>query len=136
MEMEIRLSGGKRVDARFEGYLVRTDQPPLGGGGGTAPTPFELFLASIGTCAGVYVSGFCRSRGIPTDGIYIRQIAHTNLMTGMVDNIDLEIQLPDDFPDQYRESVVRAAEKCAVKKHLESPPSFSVRQVTPVLAPA
>lgn len=134
MEMEIKFSGGKRVDAHFEGKLIRTDQPVLGGGGGSAPTPFDHFLASIGTCAGVYVLGFCQKRGIPTDGISIRQVAHANRMTGMVDSIDLEIQLPDDFPEQYREPLVRTAELCAVKKHLESPPSFSVRHVAPAFA--
>lgn len=134
MEMEISFSGGKRVDARFGSYLIKTDQPALGGGGGTAPAPFEHFLASIGTCAGIYVLGFCQKRGIPTDGISLRQVAHTDPMTGMVDNIELEIHLPDDFPDHYREPLIRAAELCAVKKHLESPPSFDVRYVTPALA--
>lgn len=134
MEMEIVLPGGARVDAVFGGHRVRTDQPPYNGGAGTAPTPFEHFLASIGTCAGTYVVGFCRQRGLPTDEITLRQVAHTDPKTGMVDHVDLEIRLPDDFPEQYKDPLVRAAELCAVKKHLETPPTFSVRHKTQVPA--
>lgn len=126
MEMEIVLPGGARVDARFNGYTVETDQPPQGGGEGSAPTPFDLFLASIGTCAGIYVVGFCRQRGISTEGITLRQHTHWNRTLGMVDQIELSILLPEDFPEQYRAPLVRAAELCAVKKHLEAPPEFKI----------
>lgn len=71
MEMIIDFPGGAKVDAHFGSYTVKTDQPPAGGGEGSAPAPFEIFLASIGTCAGIYVLGFCRQRGLPTDGIRI-----------------------------------------------------------------
>ncbi len=131
MQMEIVFPGGAQVDARFAGYTIQTDQPPLGGGNGNAPTPFAHFLASIGTCAGIYVLGFCRKRGIPTEDISIRQSAQVNPATGMVDHIDLEIRLPEDFPEQYRSALIRAAELCAVKKHLETPPSFAVRTTSP-----
>ena len=67
MEMEITFPGGARVDANFGGMTVKTDQPVQGGGQGSAPTPFATFLASIGTCAGIYVLGFCQQRGIPTE---------------------------------------------------------------------
>ena len=67
-EFVIDFPGGARVDAHFGPYTVKTDQPPSGGGQGSAPAPFSLFLASIGTCAGIYVLGFCRQRGLPTDG--------------------------------------------------------------------
>ena len=136
MEMEIGFPGGARVDAQFDDYLVRTDQPKLAGGDSSAPTPFAHFLASIGTCAGIYVLVFCRKRGIPVEGISLRQVAHTDPNSGMVDHIDLEIRLPDDFPEQYKEPLVRTAELCSVKKHLESPPSFNVRHITPMLTPS
>lgn len=126
MEMEIVFPGGARVDARFGPYTVSTDQPPMGGGEGSAPTPFATFLASIGTCAGIYVLGFLRQRGLPTDGVRILQRMRSNPMTGMVGEIELEIQVPPDFPEKYRPALVRAAELCAVKKHFEQPPSFNV----------
>lgn len=126
MEMVIDFPGGARVDASFGPYRVETDQPPTGGGEGAAPTPFALFLSSIGTCAGIYVLGFCKQRGLSTEGIRIMQRVHTNPVTRMIGKIDLEIQVPPDFPDKYRESLVRSAELCAVKKHLETPPEFEV----------
>jgi ribosomal protein S12 methylthiotransferase accessory factor len=126
MEMMIDFPGGSRVDAHFDGYTVPTDQPPAGGGMGAAPTPFAVFLSSIGTCAGIYVLGFCKQRGLPTDGIRIIQRVHANPASGMVENIELEIQVPPTFPARYYDSLVRSAELCKVKKHLEHPPQFQV----------
>ena len=130
MDMEITFPGGARVDANFGGMTVKTDQPVQGGGQGSAPTPFATFLASIGTCAGIYVLGFCQQRGIPTDGIKIVQRMQTDRMTGLVGQIDLEIQLPPEFPAKYKDAVIRSAEQCAVKKHLEHPPAFNVTTST------
>lgn len=126
MEMVIDFPGGARVDAHFGPYTVNTDQPPMGGGEGSAPTPFAVFLSSIGTCAGIYVLGFCRQRGLSTDGIRIVQRVHNDPATRMIGKVDLEIQVPPDFPEKYHESLVRSAELCAVKKHLENPPQFDV----------
>lgn len=122
MEMMIDFPGGARVDAHFGPFTVSTDQPPAM----SAPTPFATFLASIGTCAGIYVLGFCKQRGLQTDGIRIVQRMHTNPLSGMVAKIDLEIQVPPDFPEKYLPSLVRSAELCAVKKHFEQPPQFDI----------
>ena len=130
MEMMIDFPGGSRVDAHFGGFTIPTDQPPVAG----APTPFATFLASIGTCAGIYVLGFCQQRGLPTDDIRIVQRMHTDRQTGMVGNIDLEILIPPTFPEKYRSSLIRSAELCAVKKHLENPPRFTI--TTQVIEPA
>lgn len=127
MEMIIDFPGGARVDAHFGPHTVQTDQPPTGGGDGSAPTPFAVFLSSMGTCAGIYVLGFCRQRGLPTDGIRIVQRVHSNPFTGMVGQVDLEIQVPPTFPEKYRPSLVRSAELCAVKKHFEHPPVFDIQ---------
>jgi len=122
MEMLIDFPGGSRVDAHFGSFTVATDQPPAA----SAPTPFALFLSSIGTCAGIYVLGFCKQRNLPTEGIRIIEKVHSNPMNGMVEKIDLEIQVPPEFPEKYRDSLIRSAELCAVKKHLENPPKFDV----------
>jgi len=122
MELLIDFPGGSRVDAHFGPYTVQTDQPPAG----SAPTPFAVFLSSIGTCAGIYVLGFCRQRNLPTDGLRILQRVHSNPISGMVEKIDLEIQVPPDFPEKYRSSLIHTAELCAVKKHLENPPTFEI----------
>ena len=126
MQMIIDFPGGARVDAHFGQFNVQTDQPVQGGGEGSAPTPFALFLASLGTCAGIYVLGFCKQRGLSTEGIRILQNMHSNPMTGMVDNVELEIQVPPSFPEKYRPSLIRSAELCAVKKHFEQPPAFEI----------
>jgi ribosomal protein S12 methylthiotransferase accessory factor len=126
MEMEIVFPGGARVDAIMGNLVVETNQD------GTAPAPFGLFLASIGTCAGIYVLSFCQHRGLPTDGIKIVQRVRSNPTTRMVEQIDLDIVVPPDFPDKYHDALVRAANQCAVKKHLESPPHFNVRTTVPV----
>lgn len=120
MEMVIEFPGGQRVDANMGSMIVPTDQ------NGTAPSPFGLFLASIGTCAGIYVLGFCQQRGIPTDNIRIIQRMSMNPFTRMVDNVELDIQVPPDFPEKYKSAVIRAADQCSVKKHLENPPAFNV----------
>ncbi|PKO21917.1 MAG: osmotically inducible protein OsmC [Chloroflexi bacterium HGW-Chloroflexi-1] len=129
-EMVISFPGGARVDAQFGPYTIRTDQPPQGGGNGSAPTPFATFLASIGTCAGIYVLGFCRQRGLPTENIRLVQRLEANSVTGMVSKIALDIQVPPDFPEKYRPALIRSAEQCAVKKHMEHPPQFEINTVT------
>ncbi len=126
MEMVIDFPGGKKVNAHFGEFTVKTDQPAYGGGEGTSPTPFQVFLSSIGTCAGIYVLGFCQQRGLETGGIRIIERIHNNRLTGMVDDIELEIQVPPSFPQKYYDALVRSADQCAVKKHLENPPEFKV----------
>ena len=126
MEMIIDFPGGARVDAHFGDFTVPTDQPPSGGGEGSAPTPFATFLSTIGTCAGIFVLGFCRQRGIPTDGIRLVQRMRTDPNTHLVGEIDVTIHLPADFPERYAGAVVRAAEQCTVKKHFERPPVIRV----------
>ena len=122
MEMIIDFPGSSRVDAHFGSFTVATDQPPAA----TAPSPFEIFLSSIGTCAGIYVLGFCKQRNLPTQGIRIAERINHNPSTGMVEIIELEIQIPAEFPEKYHDSLIRSAELCAVKKHLEKPPRFNI----------
>ncbi len=126
MEMLIDFPGGARVDAHFDSFTIMTDQPPQGGGASSAPTPFATFLASLGTCAGIYVLGFCRQRGLPTENIRLIQRMDTHPETHMVEHVSLEIQLPSDFPEKYKTAVIRSAEQCAVKKHFEHPPVIQV----------
>lgn len=127
MDMTITFSGGKKVDASFRGFTVKTDQPAQAGGDGSAPEPFMMFLASIGTCAGIYVLGFCQARGIPTDGIKLVQHNEWNPETHKLAKVGIEIQVPADFPEKYRTAVQRAADQCAVKRTIADPPEFEVR---------
>lgn len=126
MDMKITFPGGKKVNAEFNGFTHKTNQAITSGGEGSAPEPFALFLASIGTCAGIYVLGFCQQRGIDTKGMEIIQSMNFNLTSGMIDKIELNIVLPDGFPDKYKKAVINSANLCAVKKYLETPPQFSI----------
>ncbi len=127
MEMKIVFPGNKKVHALYNGFEIATDQPAHGGGDESAPAPFDLFLASIGTCAGIYVLGFCRQRNLPVDGIELTQRMNFDPERRMIDRIDIEIAVPEDFPAKYHDALVNAASLCAVKKHIQSPPEFSVR---------
>lgn len=124
--MRIRFPGNKKVSAEFDGLTVLTDQPKESGGDGAAPSPFELFLASIGTCAGIFTLGFCKKRGIPTEGLELVQTAAWDEAEHKVSEIRLEIRLPREFPDKYRDSLLHAVNLCTVKKHLFDPPRFKV----------
>jgi putative redox protein len=137
MEMMVDFPGCERVDAHFGPYTVMTDQPNTKGEPGTAPSPFSLFLASLATCAGFYVLEYCMKHNLPTEGMRIVQRSHRNPATGMVENVDIEIQTPPGFPEKYLPSLVRSAELCAVKKHIEKPPAFKVftQTVSPVENP-
>ena len=126
MEITVELNGKKKVTGRFHGYQVVTDQPKDDGGEGCAPAPFELFLASLATCAGFFVQSFCQTRGIPTDGISLVQHSERDEKTHLVSRIQIEVRLPSSFPEKYRASVVAAANQCTVKKHLQSPPQMEV----------
>ena len=124
--MEITFDGGKVVTAHTHGHSIRTDQPSDNGGENTASAPFDLFLASIGTCAGIYVKSFCDNRKIPTDNIRIIQTAEYDKQTGLPVNIKIDIKLSPDFPEVYKEAVIKAAELCKVKKTIANPPVFEV----------
>jgi len=125
-EMIIEFPGGKKVDARLNGHVIKTDQSVEVGGEGSAPEPYALFLASIGTCAGIYVKSFCDARNIPTDRIKLKQRMHFDPVQRRMAKIELEIDLPPDFPQRYREPLKRAASLCTVKKTIENPPDFVV----------
>jgi putative redox protein len=124
MEIAVTLGDGKKVSADIKGIRVETDQPRGSGGEGTAPSPFDLFLASLAACSGYYVLDFCKARGIPTDGIRVFMRTEVDPAKRMIGKVSVEIQLPSDFPDKYRGPVVRAADLCSVKKHILDPPRF------------
>jgi len=124
----VTLPGKRRVDAQVGSHVVRTDQPRTNGGEDSAPTPFQLFLAAMGTCAGIFVQGFCAKRELPTDGIRIVETPRLD-ENGILVGVDLEIQVPPEFPEKYRDALVRVADQCSVKRAIEAQPRFEVRTV-------
>jgi putative redox protein len=129
MEMNVRFPQGLSVEASFKGFHVLTDQPAAIGGGGTAPSPFDLFLASIGTCAGYYAMRFCQARGLPTEGVALRLTAEKDPATKRYPRVSITVELPPEFPEKYRDAIVSAAEHCSVKKHLLDPPEIAISAV-------
>jgi putative redox protein len=124
MEIAVTFTGGKKVEARVKDFRIETDQPGESGGTATAPAPFDLFLGSLAACSGYYVLGFCQARNISTDGIRVVMRTETDPVKKMIGRISVEIVLPSEFPEKYREPVVRAADLCSVKKHILDPPRF------------
>lgn len=126
MHMEISFPGGVAVDARFAGHTVHTDQPEKAGGEGSGPSPFDLFLASIGTCTGYYVARFCELKGIDPSGVGITLETTRDEERKRVGKVRVELALPPDFPAKYRKAVVRAADQCTVKRHILEPPELEI----------
>ncbi len=128
-QMTVTFPGGKGVTASFKGFEIVTDQSREHGGDGDAPEPFDLFLASLATCAGIYVLSFCQNRSLPTDGIRVVQSWDRDEKSGQLTEVRIAIEVPPEFPDKYHDALVRVANKCAVKKVIEDPPEFVVETV-------
>jgi ribosomal protein S12 methylthiotransferase accessory factor len=127
--MTVSFPGGKKVNAAYNGFEIATDQARDSGGDASAPEPFDLFLSSLATCAGIYVLGFCQKRGIPEDGIRLVQSWERDEKTRRLTTIRIGIEVPPSFPEKYHSALVRAANQCAVKKTMEDPPEFMVETV-------
>jgi ribosomal protein S12 methylthiotransferase accessory factor len=128
--MTVSFPGGKKVDASYNGFVIKTDQDVDSGGEGSSPEPFDHFLASIATCTGIYVLGFCQKRDIPTDGISLTQSWKFEEKTRRLTDVRIAIEVPTDFPEKYRGALVRVANQCKVKKTMEDPPEFVIETVT------
>jgi len=125
-DMEISFPGGKKVNAQWHGFEIKTDQPAGGGGEGSAPTPFDLFLASLGTCAGIFALGFIQSRGLSAEGLKITGSFEQNPATHLLSKAAFHITLPKDFPAKYKDAVIKAAEQCLVKRTMDAPPAVEI----------
>lgn len=130
MEIKVSLDGKMKVTASFECHTVITDQPKEDGGDGSGPAPFDLFLASLATCAGFFIQRFCQTRAIPTQGISIVQNSEWDEKTHLISKIKVDILLPPSFPEKYRAALIAAANQCTVKKHLQNPPALEVVAVS------
>jgi len=128
-EMEIRFAGGKKVYAEHNGFAIQTDQSAKDGGDNSAPTPSDLFFASLGTCSGLYALRFCEERKIDITNLKIRMELQSNSKTHMVEKIVFKINLPPEFPEKYTSALIKSMNLCYVKKHLEQPPQFEFEMI-------
>jgi ribosomal protein S12 methylthiotransferase accessory factor len=124
--VKITFPGGVAVNADFDGFRVCTDQPETSGGKNSAPAPFDLFLASLGTCAGFYALRFCQERSLPTDGLSLDLEYDWDGTRHRLDKVRLTLNLPPGFPEKYRRAVIRAVNQCTVKRTVLDPPEFEV----------
>lgn len=125
MEIEVTFPGGKRVDAKVGTFTVHTDQPFEGGGAGSATGPFELFLASLATCAGYYALAFCQGRSLATDGLGLT-LRYAADGAGIPTQVVLELRLPPGFPESHRAAMLRAVGNCKVKRTVAAAPSIEI----------
>ena len=132
MKMQIGFPGGVAVDARFRGHHLVTDQPPKAGGNDTGPQPFDVFLASIGTCAGFYALRFCQKRAIDASELAIELETVRDAETRKLTRVNLHLTLPSEFPKKYEKAIIRAIDQCAVKKAILDPPEIETVIATPV----
>jgi putative redox protein len=130
MDMEIVFAGGKKVDAVYKGFTVKTDQSESSGGRGSAPQPFDLFLASIGTCAGIYVLSYCQNHKIDADRIKLILRTETDRTAKLLSKVEIEIQLPLGFEERYKSALIKSAELCSVKRQFHDPPAFDIFTTT------
>lgn len=124
--MEITFPGGVQVNAQFKGFEVATDQPERNGGQNMAPSPFDFFLASLGTCAGFFALRFCQQRDLTTEGLRLQLTAEHDAETKHLDRVQITMHLPAGFPEKYRSAIIRATDQCAVKKALLDPPEIEL----------
>jgi len=128
--IEVSFPGGKRIDAKVGDFTIQTDQPTRYGGKASAAAPFELFLASLATCAGIFAWNFCETRNISSDGLALKMECIDDEKLKMIGETRFYLTLPVDFPEKYRDGIIRAMEQCTVKRHMQQPPRFSVELVS------
>jgi ribosomal protein S12 methylthiotransferase accessory factor len=125
-ELIVKFGDGLKVDVEYKGFVVKTDQPAREGGGGTAPSPFDLFLVSLAACAGFYALAFCRERKISIGGLGLTMNTERGEVSKMIDKVTIAVDLPADFPEKYKFALVKAIDHCTVKAHILRPPQFEI----------
>ncbi len=124
--INVTFPGGARVDANINGRDIFTDQPVSGGGQDSAPSPFELFLASLATCSGIFALSFCQNKNISTGGLGLTMDASKNPETHLFEKVTFKLTLPTDFPDKYKRAIIRTMNLCSVKKFMLNMPEFEI----------
>lgn len=123
-EVIMSFPGGRKVVAQVGGHTLLTDQPVEQGGENAGPSPYSLFIASIGACAGFYALTFFQKRELNLEGLQV--IARPRSSEGTLSEVELEVQVPADFPEKYRGALLRSIEQCSVKRAIQAQPDIRV----------
>lgn len=128
-KIKVEFGDGKRLNATGDDFTAGTDLPVNGGGEGTAPTPLDLFITSLATCAAHYARSFCESKAITMSGIALNVEYDQNPETSHISKVNYLLTLPEGFPEKYKAALLRSIDLCSVKKHLMNPPAFELELV-------
>jgi len=127
MEMNISYTGGMRFDAQTQTHTIIVDQPKEGGGQDAGPTPPELFVASLGSCIGVYALWFCQKRKIPYEGMKVNVTwSKSTTPPARVDLIEAKIELPQGCPEEHKAALIESVEKCMVHNSIIHAPEITI----------
>ncbi|SMF24556.1 OsmC domain/YcaO domain-containing protein [Pseudobacteriovorax antillogorgiicola] len=129
MEINVRFLDNLRLEASFDDFTITTDQPIRYKGDGTAPSPFDYFLASSALCAAYFVKVYCKARDIPTDDIRISQNNTIDPENRYNQIFSIKVELPADLPEKHREGILKAMDRCTVKKVIQTGPDFQIESV-------
>jgi ribosomal protein S12 methylthiotransferase accessory factor len=124
MDIKVTFPGNKKVNAVFNNFEIKTDQPVMSGGDGTAPSPYDLFLASLATCAGIFAISFFQTRGLNAEGFEMNMNVSWDKVKHKLGKVTINAKVPADFPDKYMPALKQAIELCSVKRTIADPPEF------------
>lgn len=130
MQIQVSYLENLRIQANFDDFNVISDQPIRYKGDGTAPGPFDYFLASSAMCAAYFVKVYCNAREIPTDDIRISQDNIVDPENRYKQTFDIKVELPESISEKDREGIVRSIERCSVKRVIQNSPEFRITPVT------
>lgn len=129
MEIKVNFLDNLRLEAKFDDFTVTADQPIRYKGDGSAPSPFDYFLASSALCAAYFVKVYCKARDIPTDNIRLSQNNIVDPEDRYNQIFQIQVELPDDISDKDRQGILRSIERCTVKKVVQTGPEFKIETV-------
>ncbi|MFV7785070.1 OsmC domain/YcaO domain-containing protein [Shewanella marisflavi] len=129
MEIKVNFLDNLRLEAKFDDFTVTADQPIRYKGDGSAPSPFDYFLASSALCAAYFVKVYCKARDIPTDNIRLSQNNIVDPEDRYNQIFQIQVELPDDISDKDREGILRSIDRCTVKKVVQTGPEFKIETV-------
>ncbi|OFZ51320.1 MAG: hypothetical protein A2381_08265 [Bdellovibrionales bacterium RIFOXYB1_FULL_37_110] len=126
MEIQINFTGNKKMDAIFDDYVVKCDQPLDNDGDASAPSPFDYFLTSTALCAGYFVKAYCDSRNLSVEGIKLVQHNNEDPQKKYKQIFEIQIHFPSSFSQKDKDGIVRAIQGCSVKKTIQEIPEFKI----------
>ncbi|RBP32589.1 ribosomal protein S12 methylthiotransferase accessory factor [Marinobacter pelagius] len=129
MEIKVNFLDNLRLEAKFDDFTVVTDQPIRYKGDGSAPSPFDYFLASSALCAAYFVRVYCLARNIPTDNIRLSQNNIVDPENRYNQIFKIQVELPEDLPEKDRQGILRSIDRCTVKKVVQTGPNFEIETV-------